>query len=225
MAEISDTTLIVIVAISMALTSIGAFASVNGFSFPDGIASITGFATSQVGRANLTVTNAASITLSEVTGDLNSSAIELGTLTTGQTNYSDDEGVDDWWRVNNNGGVNISLEIYGTQPGGNQTANERGIGPFSTNDSSGGCLDAWATNEHTCFMVKCNSTQTGFDCNSTYYPLWTGQGGGQLAIDLLHTDGQDNASFGVNVTVPLSEGPGTKQQAVTFFAACSDASC
>jgi hypothetical protein len=74
-------------------------------------------------------------------------------------------------------------------------------------------------------MVKCNSSISGYDCNHTYYRLDNSTSdAAQLIVDLSNEDTvvngwrMDEATFGVNVTVPLGEPSGQKIQSVIILA-------
>ncbi len=211
MKEISNSTLALMVVAAILVSVFGSFLSLSKLNQLDGA---TGYATSATGKANLTVSAESSISIA--TDDV----IELGTLAVNETNTSDI--LNDWWTIENTGGVNVSVSLfYGTQGSGTY-ANEKGFGPFSTETTqSGGCVDRLGDAIHTCFQVKCNSSLSGYDCNNTYYPL-PASTGGNLIVDLDYDPGVDLAVFGVNVTVPLDEPAGNKEQTVTFDAVCTD---
>ncbi len=213
MKEMSNSTLALLVVSAIVVSVFGTLMSINRLNLLTGGAGVTGFATTATGTANLSVSASAAISFSD-------SLIEIGTLLPNQTNSSDDK--NDWWRVLNDGGVNVSIEVYATSQGSGTYLNNRGLGPFSTSTAStSGCIVP-STFVHTCFKIKCNSTATGLQCNNTYYPLWNQTGQNIMLIDLSYVDGSDYAVFGVNVTVPISEPSGNKQQQVTFLGASSD---
>lgn len=213
MKEISNYTLALLVVTAILVSIFGTFLSLSKLGELGGVPGITGMlssSTTGTGKANLTVASSAYINLSD---DL----IELGTIDLLGTNTSDIK--NDWWVVRNDGTVNVSIDIYGTQQGGVQ-----GRGPFSTGSTSGGCIDF---TPDLCFTVKCKNTtsagniSTGNFCNNTYYALQTSAGGYTLMNDLDFTDGNDTVWFGVNVTVPPGEPAGNKTQLVTVAATSS----
>ncbi|MBD3163713.1 hypothetical protein GF323_00770 [Candidatus Woesearchaeota archaeon] len=215
MREISNSTLALMVVAAIIVSVFGTFMSLSKLNQLSGP---TGFATSETGKANLTVSSTASISLVD---DL----IEMGTMDHNQTNWSYHLGIEDYWHVENNGGVNISIEIYSTAqgPGGTYEANQ-GIGPFitaSTANDDSGCLKS--DFNHSCFMVRCNSSLSG-TCDATYYPLSNNTAGNnnKHLVDLDYQDSVDDAYFDINVTVPYGEPSGNKEIDVTFFAASSE---
>ena len=70
-------------------------------------------------------------------------------------------------------------------------------------------------------MIECNNTQSGRICNATYYSLPNATGQIQFVDDLSYISNEDEAFFGVNVTVPIDEAGGIKTQTVTFEATIS----
>jgi len=212
MKQISNSTLALFVVLAIVVSVFGTLVSLSKLNQIDGISGM--FSATASGKANLTVQSSAYINL---TDDL----IEFGTLDVAASNSSDH--IDDWFRIRNDGSVNISVKVYdhASDPQSLSVLGDTaGMGPFSA-AVAGGCMVT--SPDVTCFLIKCNSTLSGFDCNNTYYSLPTGSGAsGDFLIDLDNDDDIDDAVFGVNVTVPLAEGPGNKEQQITFEAVCSD---
>ena len=233
MREISNTGLVLLVVAAIVVSIGGTIFSISKIGQQPSNIIITGLATSGIGTANLTVDTTASITLAD-------DAINLGTIKPYDSNDSYQK--NDFWKVNNDGSVNVSIQVYGTQ----QNGNGRGRGPFTTATSAGGCLNNVTTlslpgysfsSSSSCFQIRCNSTLSAVNasvnnigCNATtnwtVLPAVAGQevfifdldyraGGGGNSVG-------DNATFAVNVTVPPDEPSGAKSQAVTFLAASSE---
>jgi len=230
MKEISNSTLALLVVVAIVVSVFGTLLSLSKLNEFGGAEGITGmFSATATGGANLSVTETVSIQIIAIGADTNLSLIQLGTLNINATTASDD--VNDWWKVENDGSVNVSIEItsYTVAGGGNPYGSgtykgNQGFGPFTTTSiDSTGCVNP-STLIHTCFQVKCNGTDTGGNCTNIYYPLDNQTGGlnRKLVYDLSFVDTSDTAVFGVNVTVPLGESPGTKIQHVSIIAANSE---
>ena len=201
MKEMSNSTLALMVVAAILVSIIGSFISLTKLSE----IGATGYASSGTGLANLSVPSTVDITVVD-------QLIELGTVEQGQANDSDQADIQDFWLVNNTGSVNVSLRIRDTS----QNAEGAGDG---TNGFTGttGCA---ATD--TCFYIKCNSTQSGYDCNDTYYTTETAYG--RYYIYDLSSDAADagpQAVFGVNISVPDNEQAGNKEWTVDIQGAQS----
>ncbi len=202
MKEITNGTLILLIVGAIVVSVAGTLVSLNKLSQFSGYG-LTGMISnvdSGTATANLTIASSNWINVSDT-------IIELGTIDVGKWNDSDT--VEDWWVVQNDGSVNISIEIYNASY---QSA--KGAGPFT---GLGGCMD-----DNSCFMVRCkNSTYPQADCNTTFGRL--NSAAGQIAVitDLSNLEDNDIAYFGVNVTVPESEPAGLKTQTVMFKASAS----
>ncbi|MBR9699937.1 hypothetical protein GOV09_05760 [Candidatus Woesearchaeota archaeon] len=219
MRELSNSSLALMVVLAIVISAFGTFMSMSKLSEIGGAVGLTGFATTDTGRANLTVPGGAFIVVFD-------DEIDLHVIQINKTNASGYgvNWVDDWWRIQNDGGVNFSVEVYidvasGQLSGSGTYSGQRGWGPFnSTTSVATGCVDPTEV-LHTCFRVKCNSTDSGDQCNNTYYSIYNKSGQAVLLNDLSYIDGSDIASFGINATVPPGEPAGTKIQFVTFEAA------
>jgi len=226
MKEISNSTLALLVVVAIVVSVFGILISLSKMS-QQGAGGITGMFTSQLtGSANLTVPSTASIKWVAGNGDVNSTSINLGNVFPNATNTSDT--ANDFWTIENDGSVKVAIRISSSpfNQGGLASGvytNSTGYGPFLSNTSiATGCVNPTTLN-HTCFMVKCNSTQSGIGCGNAYYPLGneTVTSARLFVDDLEAGDDRDEVAFGVNVTVPLGEPSGQKIQYVTINAADS----
>src|SRR3989338_6858364 len=215
MKEISNSALALMVVMAIVISAFGTFLGLSKLNQLG--TGITGFATTASGTANLTVPASADISLID---NLNA----LGTLRINETNTSDI--VDDYITVRNDGSVNVTIQVYAaTQGSSSQYPNYQGWGPFaSVSTDYSGCQES--TPPESCFFIKCNSSQSGTQtnttqCNNTYYALYNASGQADLLARLNFVDTVDEAVFGVNVTVPLGEPSGNKQQTLTFSASQS----
>ena len=200
MKEISNSTVALLVIAAILLSITGSLLSLTKLRE----IAATGYASSGVGKANLTVPANVDIT---VVDDI----IELGTVLQGQSNDSDQVDIQDFWLINNTGSVNVSLRIRDTA----QSAEGKGDGGNGFTGSTG-CA---ATN--TCFYIKCNSTQSGYDCNDTYYTTETDYGRYIFDLSSDAADAGAQAVFGVNISVPNNEQAGNKEWAVDIQGAQS----
>lgn len=207
MKEISNSTLALMVVAAILVSVVGSFISVSKLNQVVPV----GFATTDTGYANLSVPATAGIIL-------NDERINLNTIANGDTNAS--YNVNDYWLLNNNGGVNVSVELYGQQQGGTGK-NYMGRGPFTDISTVSGCLSGALP--HTCFKVNCNTTESGY-CNTAWESLGNESGAGTKLLQNFDSGASDDAWFGVNVTVPVNEQAGQKEQTVTFFAECNQSS-
>lgn len=203
MKEVSNSTIALLVVLTIVVSVFGTMLSITRLS-EVGITGMLSNNATAVGAANLTVPASAFINLSD-------SLVELGSINPDFTNTSDDK--DDWFFVRNDGSVNVSIDIYDAS----QYTATAGSGPFSSLSTGIGCL---GQNPRTCFMVKCNSTQSGYSCNNSYYAMPVSSGT-NFIVDLSNVDSQDEAVFGINVTVPQGEEAGNKQTNNIIFLAAS----
>jgi hypothetical protein len=205
MKEISNSTLAMLVVLAITVSVFSTLVSLNRLNVLGGGVGLTGFATTDIGIANVTVSATASINLTD-------RSVDLGTVTVMFSNDSDVR--NDYFMLKNIGGVNVSIVAFSAAQA------EDGRGAFTTTSDSGGCIDP---NPDRCFEIKCNSSRTGFDCNDTYYVLYDTTGEAQdLVWDLSYVEGNDTATFGVNATVPPGEGAGLRSLGITFEAASSE---
>lgn len=169
---------------------------------------------------NTTIYASASLTVLEAIWiNITKPGINLGNINVEESNNSDTVG--DYWIMHNEGSINISIHAYDDQENGaGENQGERGIGPFTSDTASkaNSCLDNWGAGIHNCFMIECNGTQSGNECNETYYPLWNATSTNYLVKDLSPDNEIDEVNFGINVTIPPGEKQGVKSQTVTFTA-------
>jgi len=218
MKDISNSTLVLFVVLAIVVSVFGTFLSIGSigdYTFAD--VALTGMATTGTGIANLSVSAEAAIFMSD-------DEVQLGVIEINYSNSSLDKA--DYWQVQNVGGINISVRLWGDQPNGAGIyADDNGIGDFETiaGDAyaAGSCLNTTASGSHDCFRVACNGTASGDLCITTWTPLNDTSPGDLLLNDLSWQGGDNFASFMVNVTVPPQEGAGEKTQTVTFVAADS----
>jgi hypothetical protein len=227
MKQISNSMLALMVVMSIVISALGTFLSINkigqtGWQY-------TGMATGTA-RANLTVPQIEGL---EIFTEL----IQLGSIipSNGSINYSNDsEAKQSWWGVKNTGTTNISIRIYsnsGTDDQIGASDTRPGRGPFTaaTGSTAGDCMNSSDLSRR-CFMVHCYnvsfSTGTAWpNCNATYeaLPLNGGTGGGSTSRILLSKLGSETANstayFGVNVTIPKGETSGDKLQNVVIYSA------
>ena len=198
MKEISNSTLALMVVAAILVSVFGSFMSLSKLNQ----LGVTGLVISDSGYANVTVSGTASINLSD-------RSIDVGTLEPGT--HNDSETVDDWFVVENIGAVNFSLQIKG----GSQVKN--GTGAFT---SMTGCA---ATTPSTCLMIRCVNASgiSSGACKVTSYTALNTTYSVDYLIDLHNDALNDTAWFGVNITVPTSEGSGLKSQTVDFLATSS----
>ena len=219
MREISNSTLALLVVLAIVVSVFGSLMSLNRLDQLRGFGGITGLIATNatpVGRANLSVEAAVYLNL---TAD--SEMIQLGVIDLGYGN--DSITVDDYWHLINDGSVNVSIVVYSALQDNTDDGLKNGSGIFSAESKpAGSCLEA---DPSTCFQIKCNTTESGYDCNSSvWYPLQTdaAAGGEVYLFDLGPADASDEAWFAVNVTVPLAEPAGEKTLQVFFKAANSE---
>lgn len=235
MKELSNSTLAMLVVITIIVSVSGTLISLSKLSQFGGGAGVTGMISSSLnatGEVNLTVQSTTYINATD-------NVIELGVIDPGSSGTS--ESVNDWFNVRNDGSVNITIRIYShpdvyvtdegalNQSGSSGTSYLSGRGPFTSDTVSEGCLNRTTDGDvlQACFMVKCqNSTYTDAICNSTYEALPlsnVGPTSRKLIEYLAPTPDNinDSAIFGVNVTVPTGEPAGVKRQYVNLYASAS----
>jgi len=186
--DISNKALAVLLVVAIVISVVGTWSVIRS-------AKITGYATNvttQTGTASLTVTGNLIIDLTDTT-------IDLGNLEIADTNRSEnvDGGVGDFFEAENDGSVDMDVKAYnGTELW----------------DTASTPTEYW--------MVYCNSTtDAGATCNETYGPVPADSTSAVTLIESLgNTAGSRSFKAGVNVSVPLLEGSGSKSGSVIFLA-------
>ncbi len=153
-----------------------------------GFHKITGAAPTDTAITNVTV-------YAEVGCDFADDIINFGSVLQGVTNTS--EQIGDWWLLSNTGTTNLSINLsIQAVPDWLWT---------SATGCSGTCVA-----ETNYWGYKCNSTQSGACQFITYRPVRDSIGD-EIALRGLEQDkSMNNATFGVNITVPIGESAGEK---------------
>jgi len=212
MKEINNSTLALFVVMAIVVSVFGTLLSLNKLN-QLGDTSITGMLSTtatQTGTANLTVPSVAAINLTNNT-------VELGVIPVEE--YNDSYNKDDYFRVRNDGTVNVSIQVKDASQLNQGLVDRNGTGPFTSITTSGGCL---ATTPATCFMIWCNKTQSGRNCNTTDKIAMRTEYTTVFLWALNSSDGSDVVWFGVNATVPRNEPSGKKQTVAVSFLATDD---
>ena len=162
-------------------------------SYLDYMNQLTGFATSDTGNTTLTVSTEASCTTE------NDDLVAFGSLARDQTNQS--EGANnDYILIENDGNVPINVTVNAT-------------------DATTYLWDVATYNPPNInWRISCHAAQTG-SCltNDDNYTNIPGPLVVQMVYNLSSPDTTDNATIGINVTVPSDEPSGAKTGQVTFY--------
>jgi hypothetical protein len=215
MKELSNSTLVILVLMAIIASIGGTIISLNKLNQLAGVTSVTGFASSITGKANLTVATTLDITLVD-------SVVELGTIPVNFTNNSDNR--HDWFWLRNQGSTNITIRAgsnTATDQKGQYASGLAGRGPFEQLNHSVNYDCLTKTNfSQRCFMIKCkNSTSTTAICNTTYValPIASQLASSRKLIQHLPTPTLNNSVwFGVQASVPPNELAGVKTIYIDF---------